>query len=760
MVPKPDGQGERAQAPRRSAVGARTMVACDSPMDVVSLAPVPVSSLAWRIGDGRWSLAVVCKLTFLLRPGECALAKRQEPVHASDLRTSELPADRILVPGDLVPGRSLVDVTAYVPAPDPSGRRGDHRIAVGSIDRRVAASERIAVEFAGHAAGSPERPGRLPESGDEITLPEHVDWSVFNAAPRDLRLTELAPDAELQLERMHPDHVVLVTRLPNACPQAFVERDGRRHEVPMIADGLWFDGRRGLACVTYRAQIPLVERHERGKVFVAVGGPNRRVSEATFADLVTQLRGGASVPGARASTPGRPAGRKDEGEHTVRRRKAQDATSTSVLGALQDEHTVASVLSRADAGPAWLRREPGAARPSQPPPAADPTSAPPSSSLPFTAALGGASAGGMAPPPSVRDRAVTGPFPAASARPPGGEGPALSAPGSIPASPSTPAPANAAPLPVPPPRAVLSSNTGVAPPPNASPWSRGRPDVEPLAPVEVPAQEPPREVPRALEMPKRPAREAVELLWFDADATAKVRRRFPAAAQALEFEPLDPEHDLATDDAARARDHHTHFGLVTTLPPLSTGEIRERLRESVSETGRFTAPLVATAGELGFPFDTVELLRATAGAMAPLVGEDRRLAEALGPVDELLASPLAGASFEPVQKLLDHLRRVFRETRRTVTLEQLDDIVTRSLLEQRKYQRRKLLGGTFVRALLTTTGSREAVPCYLPDALSAELPMMTSFRARLLAEALVRVDQYEPSRLALRIVTLGRLVEV
>jgi len=31
-------------------------------MQVVSLAPVPVASMPWRIGDSSWVLTVVCKL--------------------------------------------------------------------------------------------------------------------------------------------------------------------------------------------------------------------------------------------------------------------------------------------------------------------------------------------------------------------------------------------------------------------------------------------------------------------------------------------------------------------------------------------------------------------------------------------------------------------------------------------------------------------------------------------------------------------------
>jgi len=704
-------------------------------MDVVSLAPVPVSSLLWRRGDGPWTLAIVCKLTFLLRPERSALAKRQEPIHTHDLRTAELPADRILAPADRIPGRSAVDVTVFAPGGDLAGPIPEARLAVGTIDKRVRGTGSILHDFAGFSVGTSERPWSPGDAYDELVLPETADTTLFQSAPRDLRLFELAPDAELVLERLHPDHPSLKTRLPNVVAQAFVERDGERRELPMRIDGLWIDARRGLACLTFRAQLLLVHREEAGKVFVAVAGPDRRVNEAQVGDLVAQLRGGAK-PG--PSGPGLTSAENEAGD-TAKSRRGSEVTGTSVLRALRDDETSDGNDWLADAAPPWLRRD------AAPAPRALSTQ---------LGASADATAAFVAPPvsPSTPPPASLKPPPP----PPSARAATVAAPQSSKLAPTSQL------APTPPARAPLATTSGTGAAPPMSPWMRGRLESDgPRVSEDETGPEPPREPARAPEAKgTRNPREIVELLWFDADATPTLRKRFTERAAALEFEPADPDHDLAASDPEATRAHHTHFGLLTEVNSLDVAELRERMRDAVSPSGRFTPPILALAGELLLPFDAVEHLRALAGAMRPLVGDDRKLAEALASVEELLASRLAAASTDALQKMQDHLRRTFRDQRRAVSSPELDEVVTRSLLVERRYQRRTLLGGEFIRALFTPSGSREAFPCYLPAVLERGLPLVTAVRVKLLAEAHVRLDQYETARIALRAVTLGRIIEL
>jgi hypothetical protein len=121
----------------------------------------------------------------------------------------------------------------------------------------------------------------------------------------------------------------------------------------MRIDGLWIDARRDLACLTFRAQLLLVQREEAGKVFVAVAGPDRGVNEAQVGELVAQLRGIA--PPTASSAGGALA--EDEAEDTAKSRRRREVTETSVLGALRDDETSDGSAWLTDAAPPWLRRD-------------------------------------------------------------------------------------------------------------------------------------------------------------------------------------------------------------------------------------------------------------------------------------------------------------------------------------------------------------------------------------------------------------------
>jgi hypothetical protein len=175
--------------------------------------------------------------------------------------------------------------------------------------------------------------------------------------------------------------------------------------------------------------------------------------------------------------------------------------------------------------------------------------------------------------------------------------------------------------------------------------------------------------------------------------------------------------------------------------------------------GRFTPPLVVLRGKLRFPFEALEILRATAAVVTPVAGDDKKLNSALEQVKELLDTPLWSGAAETVTNFVGHLRKLYRESRRALSIDYLDETVDRTLLEQRKYDKRTLFGGSWIRALLSLDERDKGIPIYLPEELDKRLPMMTSFNARLIAEAHVRQDQFETHPHALKVVTLGRVVD-
>jgi hypothetical protein len=255
-------------------------------------------------------------------------------------------------------------------------------------------------------------------------------------------------------------------------------------------------------------------------------------------------------------------------------------------------------------------------------------------------------------------------------------------------------------------------------------------------------------------------RDVVELLWFDQQATKRVRQRWRSLADDLEFAPIDERHDIPGDDPQLARDRHTHFGILTEAPITEPQELGRVVREAISDSGRFTAPLVVVAGRLLFPFDDLEILRATAAALTPLAGDDKKLKEALGNVKELVDTPLLQHSNELVDNFTKHLRSLYDQSKRAVSRDYLDTSVERLLLEQRRYQKRPIFDGSWIRALLSPSASGEAVPSYLPESLEKTLPMMVSFKARMIVQAHVKQDQYEAHPHALRVVALGRVLDI
>ncbi|MCC6556017.1 MAG: DUF2169 domain-containing protein, partial [Polyangiaceae bacterium] len=109
-------------------------------MEVVSLSPLPVGSVAWQPRQGTWVLTFACKATFRLLPGRADLAEEQEPLYREDRHWSDDPGWSLYAPNDLAPARRRADVVlvgeAFAPAGKPA-RTLITRLRVGEIDKRV-----------------------------------------------------------------------------------------------------------------------------------------------------------------------------------------------------------------------------------------------------------------------------------------------------------------------------------------------------------------------------------------------------------------------------------------------------------------------------------------------------------------------------------------------------------------------------------------------------------------------------------------------
>jgi hypothetical protein len=274
-----------------------------------------------------------------------------------------------------------------------------------------------------------------------------------------------------------------------------------------------------------------------------------------------------------------------------------------------------------------------------------------------------------------------------------------------------------------------------------------------------PADPPPVVLDVVPERAIRPTNEAVELLWFNPKSVKRIKSWWSKRVADAEFRDLDPRHDLPMDDPEAQKSRRAVFAVLAEEPAEDAIGITRAVDAAVDEHGHFTPPLLVAIGELRLPFDEVEQLKTIVGAVTPVIGGDKRLKESVDAVTELLKTPYLQGSGGVVQKIQQQLQEQLTQTNRTLPPNYLDLHVERALLEQRKYQKRKVFGEPHLRALLNCGGT-QPIPAYLPEALAEQLPMMASLRARLIAEVVPQQDQYESSPFALRVSAVARLIRV
>jgi hypothetical protein len=225
--------------------------------------------------------------------------------------------------------------------------------------------------------------------------------------------------------------------------------------------------------------------------------------------------------------------------------------------------------------------------------------------------------------------------------------------------------------------------------------------------------------------------------------------------------PLDDDSpgDAPPDKRQDLRDRREVFGLLARADPTDLRGIEAALTNAVREDGTFVPPLVLISGELEFPFDELETLKATIAAVMPFLAGDKKLKETVETTEQLLQTPWLKGANSVAESLTTKIRETFAQGNRMVPARYLETHTERMLLEQRAYQKRTVLGKSCIRSLLTTPGSTEQVPVYLPESLGQELPAFLRFGARMIAEGRTRVDQYESHPIALKATVLGRVLE-
>ncbi|WP_437719059.1 DUF2169 domain-containing protein [Sorangium sp. So ce448] len=109
-------------------------------VSVLGLSDIPVGWLTWQRPPAKPVLTVVCRATFVLRPGEAVLAEEQQPLAAAERPYPDGASLGLYAPADLVPMKPRADVLlvghAFAPGRQPV-RSLIARLAVGEVDKRV-----------------------------------------------------------------------------------------------------------------------------------------------------------------------------------------------------------------------------------------------------------------------------------------------------------------------------------------------------------------------------------------------------------------------------------------------------------------------------------------------------------------------------------------------------------------------------------------------------------------------------------------------
>jgi hypothetical protein len=272
--------------------------------------------------------------------------------------------------------------------------------------------------------------------------------------------------------------------------------------------------------------------------------------------------------------------------------------------------------------------------------------------------------------------------------------------------------------------------------------------------------------------PRAPGgREVTDLLWFDPDYVDRIReepkwKKLIASLRpkAPEFDESDPFEDAPSKSAEKekeADERRDVYGVLTRAETTDLEGVNEAIADAVKEDGTFVRPLVVLAGDIAFPFDELETLKATVTAVTPLIAGDKKLKETVDTVNELLKTPWLQSGTGVAEGLTGRVKEAFAQGNRMLPPSYLETHTERILLEQRHYQKRTVFGELWIRSLFSPPGSSsQTIPAYLPESLSKKLPMFQTMRVRIIAEAHLQQDQYETHPSALRVIAIGRVASL
>jgi hypothetical protein len=255
--------------------------------------------------------------------------------------------------------------------------------------------------------------------------------------------------------------------------------------------------------------------------------------------------------------------------------------------------------------------------------------------------------------------------------------------------------------------------------------------------------------------------DVLKLLWLDPESAPRIRRTraWKSVLEALELRPANRDLEDPSLEPFEAEDRREVLEVLAQGKPEPESGLAMALEQAARDDGTFVPQLVLLRGELVFPFDSLETLRATVATASPLITDAD---EALKTVVALARQFLQGADdLTPASVsagMTTRIREAFNHDKKAMPDAYLDEQTDRVLLERRRYDKRIVFGDPHLRCLVDLGDGSGRPPAYLPQSLANRLPMYQRFKARLIVEVHPREDQYESHPVALRVLALARRI--
>lgn len=256
-----------------------------------------------------------------------------------------------------------------------------------------------------------------------------------------------------------------------------------------------------------------------------------------------------------------------------------------------------------------------------------------------------------------------------------------------------------------------------------------------------------------------PEASALELLWFDPEVVPRLRAHsvFASLTKPIAKQPVQQGKPPPPPPTPEAQEKAARGDVFRVLSKGTSGKSDPRTAEEIAEDP--DAPLLLLTGELSFPFDETATMEAAMLLAKPLSLADKKLKEVL---DFVAEAQKAGADAPEVARgLTDRIREAWDKANRKLPADHLDNQILQKLLAERKYQKREVLDGEWIRALYLSSPSANdpPVPTYVPSKLAKRLPLFPRFTVKMLVELYPQQDLRESCDAALKVVALARVTK-